>query len=152
MQGKIRTQWIEKILCHQEYDFYGYFILCEHHFKIEDFEDGGKSLKIGSLPSIFPDSNSEEIYIQQSLTHFHEPEEYTSENIEPACESVNAMRKEPVCKNCTELNINLMKAKRTISLLERKISTQKKTIDENKKKLTEMQNEIANFKTKEEVR
>lgn len=150
MQGKTRTEWIEEISRYQEHDFYGYFILCEHHFKREDFikEDGEKNLQIGVLPSIFPEPNSQDIYDEPSGTNFHG----TEEKIMPTTESVNAMGRKPVCKNCTELNMNLMKAKKTISLLQRKVLTQKKAIDVNKRMLTAMQNEIANLKTKKEVR
>lgn len=149
MEGKIRTKWIESILRYQEHDFYGYFILCEHHFKRDDFikEDGKIFLQERVIPSVFPEPQPQENNDGPSNTEFHGLAEYSDEEIEPA--SSNSM--DPVCKTCINLNIDLIKAKKMISLLQKKVLKQKKTIDDKKKEIIKMRNEIAILKTEGEV-
>ncbi|XP_031637182.1 uncharacterized protein LOC116349745 [Contarinia nasturtii] len=56
MYGKTRSKWTEAVLKYQYCDFYGLFLICERHFKAEDFEmnrNEGKVLKKGAIPSVF---------------------------------------------------------------------------------------------------
>lgn len=154
IQGKIRTEWIEAIERYKEHDFYGYFILCEHHFNREDFiqEDGKIFLREDVIPSVFPDlQQSQENYDGLSNIEFHGLVECSDGEIEPSCcEATNVM--DPVCKNCIDLNMDLIKARKMISLLQKKVLTQKKTVDNKDKEIIKMQKEIASLKIEEEVR
>lgn len=158
MQGKIRTEWVESILQYQEHDLYGYFVVCEHHFKTEDFceQNGKKFLQGGSIPSIFPKPQSFEI--QNASTYeldnieFYECMEYDNENNEAMSKDhADTMPEEMdsviLCRKCIDLNMDLMKAKQMISQLQAKLLAQKKALDDHKKKLTRMSKENDNLKT-----
>lgn len=101
-------------------------------------------LQQGVIPSIFPLPESYE----KSETSDNGPcsidIEFSDENNQDiALGSVDIMEKESntVCKKCVDSDIDLMKAKKMISLLEEKITKQKKIISKYKKTISKLQNE-----------
>lgn len=55
--GEYREKWLEKILCHQEYDVQSSFdLICDLHFERFNikWKSNGIALKKGTVPTIFP--------------------------------------------------------------------------------------------------
>lgn len=166
MQGEIRTEWIATISGYQEHDFYGYFIICEHHFKTKDFceENGKKVLRKGVIPSVFPEPQSLENHgwsdCELGNTDFHEHAEYSNEDNGPVLEDISVIEAELdvekdsniLCHECINLNMHLMRAKKKISMLQKKLLAQKETIDKYKKELNRMHKEEEHLKTDSMVR
>lgn len=151
MQGRKRAIWIESISRHHEHDFFGYFTICEHHFKTDDFlqENGMKFLKEGAIPSVFEEQSYETCDCSNNDVIFNDIE-YSENSYETVDGAKNDTEKENivVCKECVDLNMDLLKASKKITSLEKKVLELQGVLHKVRKENTKLQKKyMANSST-----
>lgn len=150
--GTIRSKWTDAISQHFAHDFYGDFVVCDKHFRPDDFVAEGKEktyLKNEAIPSIFEPVWKENYEYEIKKLFCRETEVDCEPLEEPTLESNDAATKS-ICNGCIELDLNFMKANEKISSLEQTILELKDKNKEQEKELNsvrEENDELKQFKT-----
>lgn len=135
ISGKLRIQWMNRILRHQKYEFStSDFFVCEMHFLEENFKEMEpvKALKYGTVPSIFPETPSELPNIDEIV--FMETEQ-TDNDLPNFPSEFGKSSRTKVCKICIKQHIELMKAKSKLNLFEKNQQKLRDTLVKLKKEL-----------------
>lgn len=136
MVGELRSQWIDIIWNHQEWNVNSDdFWICGSHFPKQSFieEEGRKILKKGSLPLLpiheieFVDVNeSSHIVEQENEELINVPNGNTNENFAEKLDSSNVVCKE---KKCIDAYMELLKLREKLGSLEKAVQSQKVMIN-----------------------
>lgn len=147
--------WIDSISKHQEYDYNcTYFTICEKHFREEDFleEYGKKIVKNGSIPTIFERTISDEDANElESCSNMEENDGDEELNADDDLENQTMI----ICKECVQLQFQLIKARAEIASLKQKklqLDMIKKELDVARKEVNHLKNINSEIKSAIDVR